>query len=165
MHFLLSQRSYLRGDYSFLPFAVALCKKGTMSGDGRQEIKYNATKKSRTRRRSLGATVTANSSKLPTKLRSSRVNSIQYTCNEKGRRPRRGCATEAVLLQEVKKEGLLKLTPSPVVSAGKEINNIISFAREFFFSSRKDVTRRRDTRLRRYLHNQTYAHFEIEQRT
>lgn len=31
---------------SSLP-AVAPCKKGKMSGDGRQEIKYNATKKSR----------------------------------------------------------------------------------------------------------------------
>lgn len=49
------------------PLAIALCKKGTMSGDGRQEIKYNATKKSRTRRSSLGATA----------LRLIRVNSQQ----------------------------------------------------------------------------------------
>lgn len=51
--------------------AVTACKK-TLSDTGRQEIKYNAVKKSRTRRGSLGAAVTANSSKLPTKLQSSR---------------------------------------------------------------------------------------------
>lgn len=70
--------SYYRGGHIYavivppFPFlAVTPCKK-MLSDAGRQEIKYNAAKKSCAPRGSLGTAVTANSSKLPTKLQSSR---------------------------------------------------------------------------------------------
>lgn len=72
--------SYYRGGHIYaatipppsLPRCCAMQKDRRLSDAGRQEIKYNAAKKSCTRRGSLAVAVTANSSKLPTKLQSSR---------------------------------------------------------------------------------------------